>query len=143
MVVKNRTLMPPISQYKAVNGTSSDWHFVHYAERTKGCASNLLRSDNMIISSGHSIAGAMAKVALLSHPAVLKCAVAGAPDEKRGMLVSADVVLAPRHIVGPDRVKTVQSHVKRAVAPLKCRHEVCFVDALPKTQTGKIKRFRL
>ena len=101
------------------------------------------RSDDMIISAGYNIAGPEVESALLSHPAVLECAVVGAPDEERGMLVEAHVVLAPGHSPSADLVKLLQSHVKMTIAPYKYPRRVVFTDALPKTQTGKIQRFRL
>ena len=101
------------------------------------------RSDDMIISAGYNIAGPEVEAALLSHPAVLECAVVGAPDEERGMLVEAHVVLAPGHSPSADLVKLLQSHVKMTIAPYKYPRRVVFTDALPKTQTGKIQRFRL
>lgn len=101
------------------------------------------RSDDMIISAGYNIAGPEVEAALLSHPAVLECGVIGAPDEERGMIVEAHVVLAPGHTPGEDLVRLLQAHVKMAIAPYKYPRRVIFTDALPKTQTGKIQRFRL
>lgn len=101
------------------------------------------RSDDMIISAGYNIAGPEVEAALLSHPAVRECAVIGAPDEARGQIVEAHVVLEPGQ--EPDRlmVKLLQDHVKSVIAPYKYPRRVIFADALPKTQTGKIQRFRL
>ena len=101
------------------------------------------RSDDMIISAGYNIAGPEVEAALLSHPAVLECAVVGVADAERGMIVQAHVVLAAGHAGGDDLVKALQNHVKSAIAPYKYPRSVVFVDALPKTQTGKIQRFRL
>jgi 2-aminobenzoate-CoA ligase len=101
------------------------------------------RSDDMIISAGYNIAGPEVEAALLSHPAVLECAVIGAPDEDRGQVVEAHVVLAEGHAPDALLVKILQDHVKRAIAPYKYPRRVVFTDALPKTQTGKIQRFRL
>lgn len=101
------------------------------------------RSDDMIISSGYNIAGPEVEAALLAHPAVHECAVVGAPDEERGMLVEAHVVLAPGHSPSDDLIKSLQSHVKATIAPYKYPRRVIFTEALPKTQTGKIQRFRL
>lgn len=101
------------------------------------------RSDDMIISAGYNIAGPEVEAALLSHPAVRECAVIGAPDEARGQIVEAHVVLESGQ--EPDRlmVKLLQDHVKAVIAPYKYPRRVIFADALPKTQTGKIQRFRL
>ena len=101
------------------------------------------RSDDMIISAGYNIAGPEVEAALLSHPHVLECAVVGAPDEDRGMIVEAHVVLAKGHTPDEEMVKILQNHVKMAIAPYKYPRRVIFTDALPKTQTGKIQRFRL
>ncbi len=101
------------------------------------------RSDDMIISAGYNIAGPEVEAALLSHPAVLECAVIGAADEERGQVVEAHVVLAEGHTPGDLLVKILQDHVKRTIAPYKYPRRVIFTAALPKTQTGKIQRFRL
>src|ERR1700685_2543675 len=101
------------------------------------------RSDDMIISSGYNIAGPEVEAALLSHPDVKECAVIGAPDEERGQIVQAHVVLKAGVGAGGDTAKCLQDHVKATVAPFKYPRSVKFVDALPKTQTGKIQRFRL
>jgi 2-aminobenzoate-CoA ligase len=97
----------------------------------------------MIISAGYNIAGPEVEAALLSHPDVKECAVIGAPDEGRGQIVEAHVVLKEGVIHGVDTVKRLQDHVKATIAPFKYPRSVKFVDALPKTQTGKIQRFRL
>lgn len=101
------------------------------------------RSDDMIISSGYNIAGPEVEAALLSHPDVAECAVIGASDGERGQLVEAHVVLADG--VAPDEstVERLQAHVKASIAPYKYPRSVKFTDALPKTSTGKIQRFRL
>jgi 2-aminobenzoate-CoA ligase len=101
------------------------------------------RSDDMIVSAGYNIAGPEVEAALLSHPAVAECAVVGAPDEERGMVVEAHVVLAPGHTPDEAMVRILQNHVKMTIAPYKYPRRVVFTDALPKTQTGKIQRFRL
>jgi len=101
------------------------------------------RNDDMIISSGYNIAGPEVEAALLSHDAVAECAVIGVPDDARGMIVQAHVV--PGAGVAPDDalVKALQDHVKARIAPYKYPRSILFRDALPKTQTGKIQRFRL
>jgi 2-aminobenzoate-CoA ligase len=101
------------------------------------------RSDDMIISAGYNIAGPEVEAALLSHPAVQECAVIGAADEERGQIVEAHVVLAPGHAGDALMVKLLQDHTKKVIAPYKYPRRVLFTDALPKTQTGKIQRFRL
>lgn len=101
------------------------------------------RSDDMIISAGYNIAGPEVEAALLSHPAVLECGVIGVPDTERGQVVTAHVVLAPGHSADEALIKLLQDHVKQTIAPYKYPRRVIFTDALPKTQTGKIQRFRL
>lgn len=101
------------------------------------------RSDDMIISAGYNIAGPEVEAALLSHPAVLECAVIGAEDEARGQIVEAHVVLAPGQDGDAQLVKRLQDHVKSVIAPYKYPRRVVFTPGLPKTQTGKIQRFRL
>jgi 2-aminobenzoate-CoA ligase len=101
------------------------------------------RADDMIVSAGYNIAGPEVEAALLSHPDVAECAVVGAPDTERGQIVAAYVVLKPGVIVDPLFVKRLQDHVKAMIAPYKYPRAVSFVDALPKTQTGKIQRFKL
>lgn len=101
------------------------------------------RSDDMIISAGYNIAGPEVEAALLSHPDVLECAVIGVPDEERGQIVEAHIVLAEGRAGDALMVKILQDHVKRVIAPYKYPRRVIFVRALPKTQTGKIQRFRL
>ena len=101
------------------------------------------RNDDMIISSGYNIAGPTVEAALLSHPDVVECAVVGAPDEARGQIVEAHVVLAPDAARDAAMVKALQDHVKATIAPYQYPRRVVFTDALPKTETGKIQRFRL
>jgi 2-aminobenzoate-CoA ligase len=101
------------------------------------------RADDMIISSGYNIAGPEVEAALLTHADVAECAVVGAPDPDRGQIVQAHVVL--REGIAPDEAcaKRLQDHVKAAIAPYKYPRSVKFVAALPRTQTGKIQRFKL
>jgi 2-aminobenzoate-CoA ligase len=101
------------------------------------------RSDDMIISAGYNIAGPEVEAALLAHPLVLECAVIGAPDADRGQIVEAHVVLGDGHRGDDAMIKTLQDHVKSAIAPYKYPRRVIFAQSLPKTQTGKIQRFRL
>jgi 2-aminobenzoate-CoA ligase len=101
------------------------------------------RSDDMIISSGYNIAGPEIEAALLTHPSVAECGVVGAPDEARGMIVKAYVVLMSG-VTGDAALATeLQEHVKREIAPYKYPRAIEFVAQLPKTETGKLKRFAL
>jgi 2-aminobenzoate-CoA ligase len=101
------------------------------------------RSDDMIVSSGYNIAGPEVEAALLAHPHVVECAVIGVADEARGQIVQAHVVLAEGVTVSDDVVAVLQEHVKATIAPYKYPRSIVFTTALPKTQTGKIQRFRL
>ncbi|WP_457935610.1 benzoate-CoA ligase family protein [Mesorhizobium sp. 10J20-29] len=101
------------------------------------------RSDDMIISSGYNIAGPEVEAALLAHAEVSECAVIGVPDTERGQIVEAHVVLVAGIAADELTRKRLQDHVKAVIAPYKYPRSVKFVEALPKTQTGKIQRFRL
>jgi 2-aminobenzoate-CoA ligase len=101
------------------------------------------RADDMIISAGYNIAGPEVEEALLRHPAVAEAAVIGAPDEERGMIVKAVVVLRPAAELGPEPARTLQDFVKSEIAPYKYPRVIEFADELPRTATGKLQRFRL
>jgi len=101
------------------------------------------RSDDMIVSSGYNIAAPEVEGALYGHPAVIECAVVGAADAERGQVVKAFVVLAEGYAANDALVVELQHHVKAAVAPYKYPRAIVFVDALPKTATGKLQRFSL
>ncbi len=103
----------------------------------------IARADDMIVSAGYNIAGPEVETALLSHPAVDECAVIGAPDEERGEIVEAYVVLKPGAIADAATTKALQDHVKATLAPYKYPRSIKFTGALPKTTTGKIQRFVL
>jgi len=101
------------------------------------------RSDDMIISAGYNIAGPEVEAALLTHAAVAECGVVGCPDEERGQIVKAYVVLRPGMSGDAGLVRALQDHVKATVAPYKYPRAIEFVPELPKTQTGKLQRFEL
>jgi 2-aminobenzoate-CoA ligase len=101
------------------------------------------RSDDMIISAGYNIAGPEVEDALLAHPAVAECGVVGVPDADRGQAVKAFVVLRPDFRSSPQLARELQEHVKQAIAPYKYPRLVEFVESLPRTETGKLQRFRL
>ncbi len=101
------------------------------------------RSDDMIVSSGYNIGAPEVENALLRHPAVAEAAVIGVPDAERGQIVKAFVVLNPDHSATDELRIALQDHVKSIIAPYKYPRALDFVDALPKTQTGKLQRFRL
>ncbi|MDE3239554.1 MAG: AMP-binding protein [Paracoccaceae bacterium] len=101
------------------------------------------RTDGIIVTAGYNVAGPEVEAALLAHPAVAECAVIGAPDPERGQIIEAHVVLAPGNEATPLMTKVLQDHVKAMIAPYKYPRSVVFRDALPKTESGKIQRFRL
>ena len=101
------------------------------------------RTDDMIISAGYNIAGPEVEGALLAHPAVAECGVVGWPDEERGTIVKAFVVVKPGQAKDAALAAELQEHVKRNIAPYKYPRAIEFVDALPRTETGKLQRFKL
>jgi 2-aminobenzoate-CoA ligase len=101
------------------------------------------RTDDMIISAGYNIAGPEVEGALLAHPAVAECGVIGQPDEERGSIVKAFVVLKKDFSATDQMKKELQAHVKGSIAPYKYPREIEFVAALPRTETGKLQRFKL
>jgi 2-aminobenzoate-CoA ligase len=101
------------------------------------------RTDDMIISAGYNIAGPEVETALLAHPAVAECGVVGWPDEQRGTIVKAFVVLKAGHQPGEATVRELQEHVKQQIAPYKYPRAIEFLESLPRTETGKVQRFKL
>ena len=101
------------------------------------------RTDDMIISAGYNIAGPEVEDALLKHPAVAECGVVGAPDADRGTIVKAFVLLKAGNEKGEETRKALQEHVKKVIAPYKYPRAIEFVDTLPRTETGKLQRFKL
>ncbi len=101
------------------------------------------RTDDMIVSAGYNIAGPEVEGALLEHEAVAECGVVGVPDEERGTIVKAFVVLRPGYEPGEALAKALQEHVKRTIAPYKYPRQVEFVQSLPRTETGKLQRYKL
>ena len=114
-----------------------------FVEDEDGYFRYLSRGDDMIVSSGYNIAGPEVEEALHAHPAVSECAVVAEPDEARGSIVSAYVVLGP-DIVGDDAlVAELQEFVKASIAPYKYPRTIRFIASLPRTSSGKIQRFQL
>ena len=101
------------------------------------------RTDDMIISAGYNIAGPEVEGALLAHPAVAECAVIGTPDDERGQLVTAFVVLREGKTGSGELARELQDFVKRTIAPYKYPRALEFRASLPRTETGKLQRFRL
>ena len=101
------------------------------------------RTDDMIISAGYNIAGPEVEDALLRHPDVAECGVVGVPDDERGQIVKAYVVLKATAQPTPATAAALQDYVKQAIAPYKYPRAIEFRDKLPRTETGKLQRFRL
>jgi 2-aminobenzoate-CoA ligase len=145
LAVRGPTGCRYLADLRQSNYVRDGWNLTgdSFVRGADGRLSFVARSDDMIISSGYNIAGPEIEATLLMHPAVAECGVVGAPDDARGMIVKAYVVLAAG--IDGDDVLTVQlqDHVKREIAPYKYPRAIEFVTQLPKTETGKLKRFAL
>ncbi len=124
---------------------SGGWNFTGdtYIRDADGYFWYQARSDDMIVSAGYNIAGPEVEEVLLSHPRVAECGVVGLPDETRGQIVTAFVVLADGLPGGPELVTELQDLVKRKIAPYKYPRAIEFLPTLPRTNTGKLQRFKL
>ena len=114
-----------------------------FRQDEEGCFYFVARGDDMIISSGYNIAAIEVESVLLTHEAILECAVVGLPDEERGMLVCAHIVLKKSNNDGDELKIQIQNWFKNTAAPYKYPRIINFVETLPKTETGKIQRFKL
>jgi len=103
------------------------------------------RNDDVIKSSGYRIGPFEVESALMTHPAVVECAITGVPDEIRGQVVKATIILSSeyKNQAGPELVKEIQEHVKHVTAPYKYPRIIEFVEELPKTISGKIRRVQI
>jgi 2-aminobenzoate-CoA ligase len=101
------------------------------------------RTDDMIVSAGHNIAGPEVEAVLLEHPKVKECGVVGVPDDERGQVVKAFVVLQAEAEASEETARELQAFVKAQIAPYKYPRRIEFVATLPRTETGKLQRFRL
>ena len=101
------------------------------------------RDDDLIMAAGYRISPFEVESAIISHPDVLECAVVASPDETRGVIVKAFVILLDNAKASDNLIKNIQEHTKIVAAPYKYPREIEFVDELPKTQSGKIKRKQL
>ncbi len=154
-------LEPPCEGLLAVRGPTG-CRYLDNIERQKGYVVNgwnlpgdqyrqdedgffwyVARADDMIVTSGYNIGGPEVEEVLLDHPKVAECAVVGAPDQERGRIVKAFVVLREAGDAGAATVKELQDFVKAEIAPYKYPRAVEFVAELPRTETGKVQRFKL
>jgi acyl-coenzyme A synthetase/AMP-(fatty) acid ligase len=124
---------------------NGDWYLTGDRAKTDedGYFWFMSRADDVILSAGYRIGPFEVESALIEHPSVAESAVVASPDETRGAVVKAFVVLAPGHSPGDALVQEIQDHVKRVTAPYKYPRKIEFVDALPKTVSGKIRRVEL
>jgi 2-aminobenzoate-CoA ligase len=145
LAVKGPTGCRYLADPRQTKYVQKGWNFPGdtYVQDADGYFWYQARSDDMIISSGYNIAGPEVEEVLLAHPAVAECGVVGAPDQERGHIVKAYVVLRAGHTGDAALTKTLQDYVKNAVAPYKYPRAIEYVAALPKTQTGKLQRFEL
>jgi 2-aminobenzoate-CoA ligase len=145
LAVRGPTGCRYLADNRQANYVRDGWNLTgdSFVSDANGRLSFVARSDDMIVSSGYNIAGPEIEAALLSHPAVAECGVVGAPDEARGMIVKAYVILAGGACGDAELTTALQEHVKREIAPYKYPRAIEYVEALPKTETGKLRRYAL
>jgi len=145
LAVRGPTGCRYLADPRQTNYVRDGWNLTgdSFTRDEQGRFSFVARSDDMIISSGYNIAGPEVEAALLSHPSVAECGVIGAPDEARGMIVKAYVVTAAGIAASETLTTELQEYVKQAIAPYKYPRAIEYVAQLPKTETGKLKRFAL
>jgi 2-aminobenzoate-CoA ligase len=145
LAVRGPTGCRYLADKRQTNYVHDGWNLTGdtYLQDEDGRFHFVARADDMIISAGYNIAGPEVEAAVLQHADVAECAVVGLPDEERGQIVAAFVVLKAGVVGDADCVKRLQQHVKATIAPYKYPRAINFLEALPKTATGKIQRFRL
>ena len=145
LAVKGPTGCRYLDDPRQKNYVEGGWNITGdtYRKDDEGYFWYVARSDDMIVSSGYNIGAPEVENALLGHPAVAECAVIGVPCEERGQKVKAFVVLAADVTPSDKLVAELQAHAKAQIAPYKDPREIEFVDALPKTATGKLRRVEL
>jgi len=145
LAVKGPTGCRYLADERQKNYVSDGWNYTGdaYLVDEDGYFHFQSRTDDMIISAGYNIASPEVEDALLLHPKVAECGVVGVPDEDRGQIVKAFVVLREGHVPGAELIAELQDFVKRTIAPYKYPRAIEFLDALPRTETGKLQRFKL
>ena len=145
LAIKGPTGCRYLDDERQVNYVVNGWNVTGdtYRKDAEGYFWYLARSDDMIVSAGYNIGAPEVENALLTHPAVVECAVIGIPCSERGQRVKAFVVLADFAEPSDELAEKLQAFVKEQIAPYKYPREVEFVDALPKTATGKLRRSEL
>ena len=145
LAVKGPTGCKYLDDARQANYVKDGWNYPGdaFMQDADGYFFYLARDDDMIITAGYNVGGPEVEDALLKHPAVAECGVIGLPDSERGMVVKAFVVLQPGYPESPDTVKALQDHVKATLAPFKYPRQIEFLKNLPRTDTGKLQRFKL
>jgi 2-aminobenzoate-CoA ligase len=145
LVVKGPTGCTYLNDERQLDYVRDGWNFTGDAYQKDGDGFFWFqsRSDDMIISGGYNIGAPEVETALMSHPAVMECAVVGVPDEHRGSLVKAFVVTTKGNLGSETLIRELQDFVKQNIAPYKYPRQIEFINNLPKTETGKIQRSRL
>ena len=145
LAVKGPTGCRYLDDARQANYVSGGWNLTGdaYLQDADGYFHYQSRTDDMIISAGYNIAAIEVEDVLLTHPAVAECAVIGVPDDERGQIVKAFVVLRDPQAAGDAMVRMLQDFVKAAVAPYKYPRAIEFRVSLPRTETGKLQRFKL
>ena len=130
---------------RQINYVKDGWNFPGdtFTQDADGHFFFQARADDMIITAGYNVAGPEVEEALMAHPAVAECAVVGAPDAERGMIIKAFIVLKENKVGDAVMIKTLQEHVKSMLAPFKYPRQIEFLSVLPRTETGKLQRFKL
>ena len=145
LAVRGPTGCRYLSDDRQKNYVQNGWNITgdSFSQDKNGYFFFAARNDDMIISAGYNIAGPEVEAALLSHKQVLECAVIGTPDDNRGAIVQAHIVLTEDSTESNELKIELQEYVKAKIAPFKYPRSIIFKNSLPKTQTGKIQRFLL
>jgi 2-aminobenzoate-CoA ligase len=145
LAVKGPTGCKYLADPRQANYVKGGWNYTGdaYLLDADGYFHYQSRTDDLIVSAGYNIAGPEVEEVLLRHPAVAECGVVGVPDEERGQIVKAFVVLKPGAEPNDATVRLLQDHVKQSIAPYKYPRAIEFRDKLPRTETGKLQRFKL
>lgn len=145
LAIKGPTGCKYLDDARQANYVQGGWNFPGdaFVQDDEGYFIYQARTDDMIITAGYNVAGPEVEAALLQHPVVAECGVVGKPDDERGQIILAYVVLKPGEAADAAQVKALQDHVKHTLAPYKYPREVVFIAQLPRTETGKLQRFAL
>ena len=145
LAVKGPTGCKYLDDARQANYVKNGWNYPGdaFTQDTDGYFFYQARDDDMIITSGYNVGAPEVEDVLMQHPAVAECGVIGLADAERGMVVKAFVVLKPGHEGNEATVKALQDHVKALLAPFKYPRQIEFVGKLPRTETGKLQRFKL